>query len=117
MWMRLAGMPVERPKLLDAETEAYARRSDPDTSHEAAESVKLSQLEAVVLEALKQFQNGATASELCAHLEMEWQSVSPRLAPLCRKGYAFDTTERRPGPSGRKQIVWKATTQEQNNEN
>ncbi len=81
-------------------TEAYARKSDPDTSHEAAESVEPTKLEATVLDALQQFgKAGATAHELVAYLNMPWQTVSPRLAPLVRKGFAIDTGLRRPGPS------------------
>jgi len=90
-------------------TTAYARRTDPDTSHEAAESVKPTELETLVLNALRSFgSTGATSHELVAETGMEWQTVSPRLRPLIRKGFAVETDKRRPGPSGRNCIVFVA---------
>jgi hypothetical protein len=35
------------------------------------------------------------------------QTCTPRLAPLRRKGLIVDSGERRPGSTGKKQIVWK----------
>jgi hypothetical protein len=39
---------------------------------------------------------------------MRWDSVTPRFAPLIRKGKVIDTGERRKGNSGRSQRVLKA---------
>jgi DNA-binding MarR family transcriptional regulator len=91
-------------------TDAYARHSDPETSAEAAESVKTTNVEAIVLEALREFgEDGATSHDLVAQTGMEWQTVSPRMRPLIRKGFAVETDRRRPGPSGRKCIVFVAS--------
>jgi hypothetical protein len=89
-------------------TEAYARNTDPDTSHEAAESMMPTRAEARAYEALKKFPEGAICSELAAESGMNWNTISPRMAPLCRKGKARDTGQRRPGPSGRNQTVYVA---------
>jgi len=91
-------------------TDAYARRSDPETSHEAAESIRPTELEADVLSVLKGTgDNGATSHELAAIMHLDLVTVSPRLRPLARKGLIIETAERREGPSGRKSIVWKAS--------
>ena len=87
-------------------TEAYARLSDPGTSHAAAASVRPTEMEMAVYMALSKIPAGATASELVERMGMAWNSVSPRFAPLVRKGFIRDSGERRPGPSNRKQIVW-----------
>lgn len=89
-------------------TEAHARHTDPDTSHAAAASMRATETEAAVLAALKKCPNGATASELVALMHGAWNSVTPRLAPLTRKGLIKDSGERRKGPTNRRQIVWKA---------
>jgi len=91
-------------------TDAYSRNSDPETSEEAAESIRTTDAEAVVLEALKEFgADGATSHDLVAQTGMEWQTVSPRMRPLIRKGFAVETDRRRPGPSGRNCIVFVAS--------
>jgi hypothetical protein len=91
-------------------TSAYARHSDPETSEEAAKSVRTTDLERIVLEALREFgEGGATSHDLVAQTGMEWQTVSPRMRPLIRKGFAVETDRRRPGPSGRNCIVFVAT--------
>lgn len=85
------------------------RYDDPDTSVEAAESVDATRLEAKVLDAIQgQRERGATTREVSEITGMDWGSVTPRCAPLTRKGHIYDSGERRPGPSGRKGIVWKA---------
>lgn len=90
-------------------TDAYSRTRDPDTSHEAAESIKATDMEATVLTALKECgERGATTHELGDKLGLGRDSVSPRMPPLIRKGYAEQTEERRKGPSGRNCIVFKA---------
>lgn len=97
--------------LFDWATSAYARRSDPETSHEAAESVRQTELENITFVALWEYgEKGATVYELVEKTGLPLVTVSPRLAPLCRKGYAEDTGLRRPGPSGRNCIVWRVIT-------
>lgn len=84
------------------------RHDDPDTSVAAAMSIDASRLEAIVLEALRKCLNGATTRELADILGIDWGSVTPRMAPLARKGLIYATSERRVGKSGRSGIVWKA---------
>jgi hypothetical protein len=96
------------PRKSPAKTEAHARSSDPDTSHAAAASLRPTDTEAAVLDALARCPSGATASELVALMKGAWNTITPRLAPLCRKGFVHDTGERRKGPTNRSQIVWAA---------
>jgi DNA-binding MarR family transcriptional regulator len=94
--------------------EAYARVEDPETSHEAADAVRgehASRLELAVLKALRDHPAGLTAHELIAITGIPNESLTPRLAPLRRKGLITDSGERRKGPtSNRRCIVWIAVT-------
>ena len=85
------------------------RNTDPDTSHEAAEKLNLTQLEDTVLSAIQQFPNGCISDDVLKTLPA-WgvETVSPRYAALLRKGHIVDTGERRKGKSGRSQRVMKA---------
>jgi DNA-binding MarR family transcriptional regulator len=96
---------IDQPDLF-AEV-AAARTADPSTSREAAATVHVADLEARVLRALRQ-SFGMTTSELSSKLKLDRVTVSPRIAPLCRKGLVVDSGARRSGPSGRRQIVWRA---------
>lgn len=83
------------------------RKTDPDTSKAAAKTV-VTNMETVVLEAIKAFPDGCIADDVVAHLQMRWDTVTPRFAPLLRKKLIIDTGERRKGASGRSQRVLKA---------
>ena len=85
----------------------FFRKTDPDTSKTAAKTV-VSNMELVVLEAIKAFPDGCIADDVVAHLQMRWDTVTPRFAPLLRKNLIIDTGERRKGASGRSQRVLKA---------
>jgi hypothetical protein len=68
------------------QTNAYARRSDPKSSHEAAERVSATALELEVYKTLKE--QGRPMTSLCVVRIMKkpaW-SISPRFKPLERKG-------------------------------
>jgi hypothetical protein len=98
--------------------EAYARGSDPETSHDAAEEVKGKratrlEMEAykVLLEELDKNEGGLINDQIVERSGYEWKTITPRLAPLCRKGLAFDTGDRRKGEAGQYQVVWKAIRQ------
>ena len=69
---------------------AYARGSDPSTSHEAAESLTPEQVAIREREALYAIGltgvEGAICSQVEAMTRRPWKSVSNRLAPLRRKG-------------------------------
>jgi hypothetical protein len=87
--------------------EARARSQDPATSHAAAESMRMTDLEAKVLEALHAFPFGATTHELADAMQASLVSVSPRMHPLAAKGLVVDSGQRRRNPSGRSGIVWR----------
>lgn len=92
--------------------EAYARGSDPGTSHAAAESVRgedATRMEIKVLNAIRSSPQGMTNHEIVESTGLTWNTASPRVRPLVRKGWIADSGERRVGPTNRKCIVWKAT--------
>jgi hypothetical protein len=94
---------------IDEKPKAYARRTDPKTSHDAASSIEseLPRLESIVLNALKDAPDGMTADELMRYTGIPRWTCAPRLAPLCRKELVMDSGELRKGDSNRNQIVWK----------
>ena len=90
---------TDQPSLFDA---AYARRTDPDTSHIAALTVDATRLERLVASVLQQHPEGCTVKELSDILGVDKWSLSPRMKPMETKGMVNRTDERR----GRS-IVWK----------
>lgn len=85
---------------------ALFRKTDPDTSKEAAESVPVQRLEKLVYEAIKAAPNGLTAEEIEKSIPgVKLNSITPRIAPLIKKGYIEDSGERRKASSGRSQRV------------
>jgi len=83
------------------------RKTDPDTSKEAAPDV--SRLEGEVYAILRM--RPSTAEEVAVFLSKPLQSITPRIAPLVRKGFIYDTGERRPGASGRSRMVLAASSE------
>jgi hypothetical protein len=91
-----------------------ARKSDPDTSYEAAQSVDATELERIVYNVIKSFPKGCTSDEIMGVLpHYGVQTISPRYAPLLRKGFIVDTGERRKARSGRSQRVMKVPTKDE----
>jgi len=91
-----------------------ARNTDPETSHEAAESLDTTELERIVYEVIKMFPNGCIGDDVVRMLpQFGIQTISPRYAPLLRKGWIVDTGEKRKARSGRSQRVMKAITKEE----
>lgn len=83
-----------------------ARNTDPDTSHDAAEKVDAARLERMVYEVICMYPLGCTSDQIMKHFPNHGvQTISPRYAPLLRKGLIYDTGERRPGNLGRQQRV------------
>lgn len=90
---------------------ALFRKTDPETSKEAAESVPVARLEKIVYEAIKASHDGLTADEIERALPgVKLNSISPRIAPLIKKGYIYDSGERRKASSGRSQRVLKVVS-------
>ena len=82
-----------------------ARNTDPETSHEAAKTVSTTQLETIVLNVFMKAPNGLTADELSDRLPTyPLNSITPRIAPLIRKGFLFASGKRK-GKSGKSQRV------------
>lgn len=90
-----------------------ARKSDPDTSHAAFDSIDTTYLENEVLKVVKTFTDGCIADEVVAALPtLRAHTVIPRFKPLLDKGLIFDTGIRREGGAGRMQRVIAATPDE-----
>lgn len=101
-----------------ADERAHARRTDPWTSHAAAESIGAHELRASqerVLELLREHGPG-TDSQIAERYERlrrkrGWPPMSPsglrtRRRELCDKGLAHDSRARARLPSGRASIIW-----------
>ena len=91
--------------------QAHARKTDPVTSHEAAEAItpSLNKIEQGIYDALCSFlPGGATADEIVEVSGIQYRTVTPRLKPMCRKGVVVDSVEYKRGDSGRRQILWMA---------
>jgi predicted ArsR family transcriptional regulator len=85
------------------------RRDDPPTSVAAALSIDVTPLEDKVEQAVRRL-GGATSEEVAQLLGIERVTVSPRFAPLERKGRLIASEKRRVGKSGRASIVWMPNT-------
>lgn len=83
-------------------TSARARRTDPDTSHEAAATVDVTHREQQVLDALAGAPGGLTTKEMEPVTGVDRLSLSPRMKPLELKGLVVRTDETRDGS-----IVWR----------
>lgn len=89
------------------------RRTDPDTSHAAAEKINSTRLEQLVYEVIARHPNGCISDDVVKALPGHGvQTLSPRYAPLIRKGFIEDTGERRQGSTGRQQRVLRAIKRE-----
>lgn len=79
---------------------AKARRTDPQTAHDAAATVDTTMGESLVIEALTRF-GPMNTTEIAAKIGRPRENISSRLRPLERKGIVKDSGARR-GSS----IVW-----------
>ena len=96
--------------LFGTPSKELARNTDPDTSHRAASSVDSTKLEMLVYEVVAQHPNGCIADDVVNALpHLRAHTIIPRFAPLMRKGFIYDTGERRKAVSGRSQRVIKIT--------
>lgn len=86
---------------------AQARRTDPQTSHEAAAALKVPPVERTILNALLDHREGGTTEEITAWTTLGLVTVSPRLLPMERKGLVARVGTKE-NISGRKAIVWQA---------
>ena len=90
-----------------------ARSSDPETSHEAAEEVKVGPLQIAVLRTLRASElhdpPGLTMNQVVEIADRPNESITPRFRPLAAKGLIYDTGEKRRNRSGKNAIVWRIT--------
>jgi hypothetical protein len=95
--------------IFGTEPKFMVRATDPVTSMDAAESIDSTKLEQMVYEVIAMYPNGCTSDEVLKHFPYHGvQTISPRFAPLIRKGFIEDTGEKRKASSGRSQRVMKA---------
>jgi hypothetical protein len=84
------------------------RTTDPDTSMNSAEKVNSTKLEQMVYEVIAKYPDGCIAEQVMTHFpDRGVQTISPRYAPLIRKGFIEDTGERRRASTGHTQRVMK----------
>lgn len=90
----------------------HARTTDPQTSHEAAESVKnLTETQEYILKALVRPRTDVDLLDAYRNLKFapiaSESGIRSRRAELVAAGLIVDSGERRKTPSGRNAIVWK----------
>jgi hypothetical protein len=100
---------MQQRQLFGTPARMLVRRTDPDTSKAAAESVDTTKLEREVFEVIRRFPDGATQDMLLDAFPADRsQSITPRCKSLIAKGLVMDTGERRIGRCGRPQRVLRA---------
>lgn len=109
-WQPPPPLPPQ-PKLFETKPEiehARARRTDPETSHEAAKSVNATHVEQKMLVVLRNYPDGLTSHQVADLSGIPFWTVSPRLKPMERKNLVYNTMGKRPNKSGRNGYIWKA---------
>ena len=83
------------------------RVMDPDTSREAAESVKdlRSRHHTIILAGLEKF-GLMTSEEISSRTGLDYWAVARRMSELREAGLVIQTEEKRRNKSGRKAVVW-----------
>jgi hypothetical protein len=85
-----------------------ARKEDPVTSHEAAQTVDTTKIEKIVYEAIKGFPDGCISDQILEmYPQYPYSSITARYRALLDKGF-IEITGTRVGRSGKKQRVMKA---------
>jgi hypothetical protein len=102
-----------QPDMLDwlATRAPASRATDPDTSHQAAETHQITRAHdrMAVLLAHAAHQSGLTDFELADIVNRQQTSAGKRRGELRDLGMIEATDQRRPAPSGSAAIVWKIT--------
>lgn len=92
---------------LEFEPHKLARTTDPDTSHEAASSIKdLREGHFTKIYSALLGHSGLTAEGISDLISLDYVAVNRRLAEMERGGMVARTSERKRNRSGRKAIVW-----------
>lgn len=96
------------------EGKGLARHTDPQTSHEAAKTVKVGKLYISILWVLKDHMHdlppGLTPNQVAETTGLPTNSVSPRFRPMHQKGLIERTGELRKNLSNTRGAVWIPTT-------
>jgi hypothetical protein len=93
-------------------TESQVGYQETDTSRAAAELSEVELLRNQVYESIKQLPG--TADEVAIRLNRDRLSIRPRCSELKKKLFLIqDSGERRANDSGKKAIVWRASTPEE----
>jgi len=101
-------MKQSMDRFFGTEPKMMVRSTDPDTSIDAAEKVDSTTLEQKVYEVIAKYPDGCIADDVMTHFPNHGvQTISPRFAPLIRKGFIEDTGERRKSNTGHSQRVLK----------
>jgi hypothetical protein len=90
---------------------AKARKTDPETSHDAADSVKdITKTQEYILKALKKPRNDVQLIEAYRALKTAPRAsesgIRSRRSELVAAGFVYDSGEKIKMPSGRFSIVW-----------
>lgn len=85
--------------------DAFARTSDPATSHEAAATCKAAKLEALAVATLGRTPHALTTLEMADLNGLNRDSFSPRMSPLRKKGLVMKCG-RRPTTGTHTAIAW-----------
>lgn len=97
---------------MSEQIDAFARGSDPQTSHDAAAAVRYSQQERNVYNTLKGHSQGLTSVGIAQSMGIERDRVSARLKPLESKGLVLRSGTRveqnDDGSMSRPRTVWVA---------
>lgn len=92
---------------------AFARNSDPDTSHDAAREVNVPDREAEVMEALKRLGGSGSSEDIADELNRMFpgrneipSNVSPRIKPLVLKNLVEFCGRKKQSRQGRTNRIW-----------
>lgn len=103
------------PGQLSLDVEPATRRTDPDTSHAAADDAApnaATHRARALTELRNAGDSGLTDFELAERLGVQQTSIGKRRGELRDAGQVVDSGERRLAPSGSKAIVWVAVREE-----
>ena len=97
--------------LFDTPAFKLVRRDDPDTSHDAAESLPVSDMERIVADTIARFgAAGAISDQIVDALpHLRYSTITARYKQLKEKGLVKVDDRKRKGKSGRNQLVMWAT--------
>jgi uncharacterized protein with PIN domain len=95
-----------KKKKFGTEPHKMVRKTDINTSKEAAKTVNSENIEKQIYDVVKSFGfNGCITEQVIEITGSTQNTINPRFAPLLRRGLIVDTGERRMAKTGRRQRV------------